>query len=63
VELLATSGDVLRVWALEEGGQGDYGGARVGGGSATGSGYRLRERSKLSNVSTVCKASILLATV
>ncbi len=59
-ELLATTGDVLRIWALEEDGeaqaqsqQGGHKGAEYVDArrrEAGGMGWRLRERSKLSNV-------------
>lgn len=52
-ELLATSGDVLRLWEMGEGGYGGEGGGFVGRGwsNGQGGGYSLNPRAVLTNVS------------
>jgi hypothetical protein len=50
-ELLATTGDVLRIWSLEEDdGEGEYGMGDTGGWRGGELGWRLGERNKLTNV-------------
>lgn len=49
-ELLATTGDVLRIWSLEEDdGEGEYGMGDTGGWRGGELGWRLGERNKLTN--------------